>query len=205
MKNTRRQFIKSASSASMMTAALGLGGVALTACAGPAQRITEEHYGLNPSLNALTLPSGAKIGIDRVNVNGIFAGRPIIREVSTSPVKFEETRSKLWHASPADLIRDAAISGWNNAAGETVALSSSTERPQFKLEMDLLKIGYDNDGAGFIAMRARFITDRRKVLLDQQFEAKGKAAASLSGTVLSIETALQDVLNQIGSALSKAA
>ena len=202
MKNNRRQFIKTAGSASMMTAAMGLG---LAACAGPAQRIVEEHYGLNPTLTALNLPQGVKLGVDRVNVNGIFAGRPVIKEVSTSPLKYEETRSKLWHASPADLIRDAAISGWNNAAGETVALSTATERPKLKLEMDLLTIGYDQSGAGFIAMRARLITDKRKVLIDSRFEAKGASASSLGGTILSIENALEAVLNDIGTAISIAA
>lgn len=202
MKNNRRQFIKTAGSAGMMTAALGLGTIALTACAGPAQRIVEEHYGLNPTLNALGLPDGMKLGIDRVNVNGIFAGRPVIREINTSPLQYEETRSKLWHASPADLIRDAAISGWNKAAGQSVVLSDSTERPALELEMDLLAIGYDTTGAGFVTMRARLITDRRKMLMDRRFEAKGNAASSLSASILSIESALEDVLNEIGAMIT---
>ena len=202
MTNSRRSFMKNAGSAGLMTAGLGLGLAGLTACATPAQRVTEDHFGLNPSLNGITLPDGMKIGIDRVNVNGIFAGRPIIEQVSTSPVKYQETRSKLWHASPADLIRDAVIAGWNNAAGRTVAVSTQTERPDLKLEMDLLTIGHDAAGAGFVTMRARVITNQRKVILDQSFAATGPASSELNGSVLSIESALAIVINDIATAIS---
>ena len=204
MTNSRRSFIKNAGSASLMTVSLGLGAAALTACAAPTQRITEEHFGLNPALDGITLPADMKIGIDRVNVNGIFAGRPIIEQVATSPIKYQETRSKLWHASPADLIRDAVIKGWNDAAGRTIAVSTQTERPPLKLEMDLLTIGHDASGAGFVSMRARVITDRRQVILDQSFDGRGAAASGLNGAILSIESALADVINDMANAITAA-
>ena len=57
--------------------------------------------------------------------------------------------------------------------------------------MDLLTIGYDQSGAGFIAMRARLITDKRKVLIDSRFEAKGASASSLGGTILQLKARLK--------------
>jgi len=104
-------------------AASGVALVALTACAGPQARVTEYHYGLTPQLNALSLPKG-QIKIERISANGIFAGRPIIEQVSTTPERYVETRSKLWRSSPSDLIRDALIKGWNKASDRKVITSS---------------------------------------------------------------------------------
>ncbi len=200
MTNSRRNFIKTAGATGLVMA----GVMGLAACAGPARRIKEEHFGLNLTLNALQLANGQQIGVDRVNVNGIFAGRPIIEQVGTAPIKYQETRSKLWHASPADLVRDGIITGWNNAAGRTIALSSSTKRPALKLELDLLTIGYDAAGAGFVTMRARVITDKRDVVIDREFAAAGPSASNLNRSVMSIEAALTDAINDIAAAIMAA-
>ena len=204
MTNSRRDFMKNAGAASLMTASMGLGAVGLAACATPAQRIIEEHFGLNLKLDPLPLADNAQIAVDRVSVNGIFAGRPIIEQVGTAPVKYQETRSKLWHASPADLLRDGIIAGWNNASDRTIALSATNKRPALKLELDPLTIGYDASGAGFATMRARVITDTRVVLLDRAFGATGPAASDLNASVMSIETALTIAINDITAAIMAA-
>lgn len=185
-------------------AASGVAMLALTACASPQARITEYHYGLTPNLNALSLPTG-QIKIERISANGIFAGRPIIEQVSSTPERYVETRSKLWHSSPSDLIRDALIKGWNNASERQVITSSLSAAAQYRLDIDVMTIGYGSSGQGFVKLRAVLTDANRQVLIDTHYDATGPSAADLDGSVLSIETAISEAFNALGADISAAA
>ena len=191
----RRQFLT--------FAAGGVSLLALTACAAPQARITEQHYGLAPDLNPLSIANG-QIMIDRISANGIFAGRPIIEQVSTSPERYEETRSKLWHSSPSDLIRDAIIKGWNEASDRPVVTSSLTSNAEYRLDIDLIKIGFGPSGKGFVNLRAVLTDTKRQVLVDGHYEAMGPSAPSLDDQVVSIEKALSEALNALAADITTA-
>jgi len=195
-QSSRRQFFGFAAS--------GVALVALTACAGPQARVTEYHYGLNPQLNALSLPKG-QIKIERISANGIFAGRPIIEQVSTTPERYVETRSKLWHSSPSDLIRDALIKGWNKASDRKVITSSLSATAEYRLDIDVMGIGYGASGKGFVKLRAVLTDAKRQVLIDSHYDASGPSATDLDGSVQSIETALSEAFNALGADISAAA
>ena len=191
----RRQFF------GFMTSGFAL--AALTACASPQARVTESHYGLTPQLNALSLPKG-KIKIERISANGIFAGRPIIEQVSTTPERYVETRSKLWHSSPSDLIRDALIKGWNKASDRKVITSSLSVAAEYRLDIDMMGIGYGASGKGFIKLRAVLTDAKRQVLIDSHYDASGPSATNLDGSVQSIEAALSEAFNALGADISAA-
>ena len=191
----RRQFFNFATG--------GLALAALTACANPQARVTESHYGLTPQLQGLTLSSG-QIKIERISANGIFAGRPIIEQVSTQPERYVETRSKLWHSSPSDLIRDALIKGWNDASNRQVITSSLSAPAEYRLDIDLMGIGYGASGQGFVKLRAVLTDSKRQVLIDSHYDATGPSALDLDGAVVSIETALSEAFNALGVDISAA-
>ena len=186
----RRQFLSVATG--------GLALAALTACANPQARVTESHYGLTPQLEGMTLSSG-QIKIERISANGIFAGRPIIE-----PERYVETRSKLWHSSPSDLIRDALIKGWNNASNRQVITSSLSAPAEYRLDIDLMGIGYGASGQGFVKLRAVLTDSKRQVLIDNHYDAAGPSAIDLDGSVVSIETALSEAFNALGADISAA-
>ncbi|MCE2518109.1 MAG: hypothetical protein J4F41_09885 [Alphaproteobacteria bacterium] len=196
--NNRRNFIIKAAAATVMASPL------LVACAGPAQRIVEHHYGMSLELAALPLPEGKVVTLDRVTGQGIFAGRPIVEMINDAPAQYVETRSKLWHSSPADLLRDAAIKGWNASSGRMVAASASTSRAELKLDLDLIGIGFDMNGAGFINLRATLSTSDRKVLINGHYDATGPSAGDLNSSVLSIEKAAENALNALAADIAAA-
>ena len=194
-RHNRRQFF------GFMAGGVALAG--LTACAGPQARVTEYHYGLATKLNALSLPKGL-IKIERISANGIFAGRPIIEQVSTTPERYVETRSKLWHSSPSDLIRDALIKGWNNASDRKVITSSLSAAADYRLDIDVMGIGYGASGKGFVKLRAVLTDDKRQVLIDSHYDASGPSGANLDASVQSIEAALSEALNALGADITAA-
>ena len=197
-RQSRRAFFIKAAATTVMASPL------LVACAGPAQRIVEHHYGMSLDLAALNLPDGTMVTLDRVSGQGIFAGRPIVEMINDAPAQYVETRSKLWHSSPADLLRDAAIKGWNASSGRMVAAASSTGRPDLKLDLDLIGIGFDMSGAGFVNLRATLTTSGRDVLINGHYDASGPAAGDLNGAVLSIENAVENALNALGADITAA-
>lgn len=197
--NDRRQFLG-------LTKGFLMGGaslVALTACAGPQERIIEYHYGLTPQLQPLSLASG-QISIDRMTTNGIFAGRPIIERISTSPDRYVETRSKLWHSSPSDMVRDTIIKGWNQASDRQVVTSSLTRDAEYRLDIDIISIGYGNSGQGFVELRVVLTDAKRNILLEQHYDAAGPSAVGIDASVVSIETALGQAVNALGADITAA-
>ena len=193
----RRNFIIKAAAATAFASPL------LAACAGPAQRLVEHHYGMTLTLAPLELEDGV-LTVDRVSGQGIFAGRPIVEMTNTSPAQYIETRGKLWHSSPADLLRDAAIKGWNNASGKQVAQSTTTGRAALKLNLELIGIGFDQNGAGFISLRASLVNDQRETLINAHYDASGPAADGLNASVTSIEAAAAKALNALGKDIAAA-
>jgi uncharacterized lipoprotein YmbA len=186
------------------TAILTVMMLLIFACAAPPQRIAEHHYGLTLDLSPLDLSGEQTITLDRVHGQGIFASRPLIKKIGQSPAQYIETRSKLWHSAPADLLQDAVLKGWNDASGRVVATSSTLERPQLKLDLHLTAIGFDQRGAGFITIRAVLSTDKRKALINRHYQAVGPAASNLNQSVLSIETAAVEVFNALGMDIATA-
>ena len=193
----RRNFIIKAAAATAFASPL------LVACAGPSQRLIEHHYGLSLTLAPLDL-NNKMLTIDRVSGQGIFASRPIVEMTNTSPAQYVETRGKLWHSSPADLLRDAAIKGWNAASGTQVAQSTTTGRAALKLNLELIGIGFDQNGAGFISLRASLVDDKRETLINAHYDATGPAASDLNASVRSIETAAAKALNALGKDIAAA-
>lgn len=181
-----------------------LGALVLTACASPQSRIVETHYGLNPSLDALTIKEGQKIVIDRINAAGIFAGRQIVEQIKTSPEQYVETRSKLWHSSPGELLRDAMIKGWNQSTGYKVISTATTGDADYRLDIDIARIGYGASGKGFVSIRAIMKDKSRNIIVDDYFEASGPSAVSLDDKVKSIETAMAAAVNALGQEISTA-
>ena len=170
----------------------------LAGCAAPTQRIIETHYGLSPALAAVDL-GGRVMVIGRVNASGIFAGRPLIRRRGTAPLNYEETRGKLWHSSPADLLQDSLVRGWNAASTEQVATAGNVSANGLKLDLSVTELCYTETMAGRIGFHARLIDAGRKTLLDRHYEAESAAnGGSLDDAVIAIELALAHAANQLG-------
>lgn len=170
----------------------------LAGCAAPTQRLIETHYGLSPKLEAVDL-SGRVMVVGRVNASGIFAGRPLIRRRGTAPLNYEETRGKLWHSSPADLLQDSLVRGWNAASTQHVATAGNVSANGLKLDLSVTEFCYTETMAGRIGFHARLIDAGRKTLLDRHYEAEIAAAgSSLDDAVLAIELALTDAANRLG-------
>ena len=183
----RRNFI-------LTTMATGL----LAGCAAPTQRLIETHYGLSPKLAAVDLGDRLMV-VGRVNASGIFAGRPLIRRRGTAPLNYEETRGKLWHSSPADLLQDSLVRGWNAASAQHVATAGNVAANGLKLDLSVTEFCYTETMAGRISFHARLIDAGRKTLLDRHYEAEIAAAgASLEDAVIAIELALADAADRLG-------
>ena len=184
---TRRHFLMAATSTGL-----------LAGCAGPAQRLVETHYGLSPKLNALDL-GGKVIVVSRFNASGIFAGRPVIKRRGTSPLNYEETRGKLWHSSPADLLQNSLVRGWNKASAEPVATAGSVTARGLRLDISVTELCYTETMAGRVSFHARLVDDQRNVLLERHYEAESNASgSSLDDAVVAIEAAFSDAANSLG-------
>lgn len=193
ISSNRRGFMTKMAAATIMASPL------MVACAGPAQRLVEHHYGMTLNLAPLKLSVGQVVTLDRVNGQGIFAGRPIVEMINEDPQQYVETRGKLWNASPVDLLRDAAMKAWNASSGRQVVVTSTSGRPKLKLDLELIGIGYGNKGAGFVNILATVTNDKREVLINNHYDATGPSADSLNASVMSIENAIEKALNALGS------
>ncbi|MGC6485818.1 MAG: ABC-type transport auxiliary lipoprotein family protein [Candidatus Puniceispirillales bacterium] len=183
----RRRFLLAA-------AATGL----LGGCAAPAQRLVETHYGLAPKLQPLDL-GGRIMVVSRVNASGIFAGRPLIKRRGTAPINYEETRGKLWHSAPADLIQDSLVRAWNSASAKPVATAGNVTARGLRLDLSLNEFCYTETMAGRISLHARLIDDSRSALLDSHYEAEVSAqGSSLDDAVLAMEKALAEAADGLG-------
>ena len=170
----------------------------LAGCAAPTQRLIETHYGLSPKLEAVDL-GGRVMVVGRVNASGIFAGRPLIKRRGTAPLNYEETRSKLWHSSPADLLQDSLVRGWNTASTGHVATAGNVSANGLKLDLSVTEFCYTETMAGRIGFHARLSDAGRKTLLDRHYEAEIAAnGTSLDDAVIAIERALADAANRLG-------
>lgn len=178
--------------------------VLLAGCAQPGQRLVETHYGLNLALKPLNLPNGAVIAVERVRTNGIFAARQLVERVSSSPVSFIETRGKLWHSAPGDMLQDALVRAWNTASGRKIA-STSSRGKALRLELTLSELSFASDGSGIAAFHAELTGANRRVLLDRDYRATGPAnGATADAAVLSMEKALGTALDQLAADIAQA-
>lgn len=183
----RRHFILAVASAGL-----------LAGCAGPTQRLIETHYGLSPKLDALGLGDNIVV-VSRVNASGIFAGRPLIKRRGTSPLNYEETRGKLWHSSPADLLQDSLVRGWNAGSSQPVATAGGISARGLKLDLSVTELCYTSNMAGRVGFHAKLTDDDRNILVDQYYEAEVAAVgSSLDDAVVAIEKAFAAAANALG-------
>ena len=93
----------------------------------------------------------------------------------------------------------------NNKASERKVITSSLSvAAEYRLDIDMMGIGYGASGKGFIKLRAVLTDARRQVLIDSHYDASGPSATNLDGSVQSIEAALSEAFNALGADISAA-
>ncbi len=82
----------------------------LVACVGAPHQTPHTHYGLEARLTSqVRYGVEGLVLVERVQAEGIVAGRPLLKKIATQPLQLRETQGHLWRTAPSALVQEAVV------------------------------------------------------------------------------------------------
>ncbi len=185
-------------------------GAGMAGCAGAPEFLPHTHYGLQPELQAVGATAGQPVFIvEPVQIEGVMAGRPLVRLIGEKPLRLREVEGHMWHVAPRHLIQTAlarALDG-NGAGARFLLADSGVDGGDFRVRAQISEFFWtpeaDNGARMRVTVSVENLKTRQIVMRTTYLGEAAVTADTAQDGVMALEIALSDIAAQFARDLSE--
>ena len=181
----------------------------LAGCAGAPSQPPHTHYGLSADMSQ-PVRYGAEglVLVERVQAEGVIAGRPILKKTGDQPLQLREMEGHLWRAAPSALVQEAVVKSLSDASQDLSFLPAGIGVTNGDFVLRVALTGFHWDAGAQTAEIAVYATvTRRKgnaLILTKTYRKTASTGTSAGSGISGLGAALGLVLDDLAKDLASA-